>query len=42
MRKSLSCDCSQDSNHYLGCEAFGSKKIVVIKKEAQHITLGLK
>lgn len=42
MRTSLSYNCSQDSSHYLRREAFGNKKIVVIKKEAQHITLGLR
>lgn len=39
MRKILSYNCSQDSSYYLRREAFGNKKIVVIKKEAQHITL---
>lgn len=42
MRKSLSYNCSQDSSHYLRREAFGTKMIVVIKKEAQHITLRLR
>lgn len=42
MRTSLSYTCSQDSSHYLRREAFGNKKSVVIKKEAQHITLGLR
>lgn len=42
MRKILSHNCSQDSSHYLRREAFGNKKIVIIEKEAQHITPGLR
>lgn len=42
MRTSLSYNCSQNSSHYLRREAFGNRKIVVIRKEARHITLGLR